>query len=64
MQVVVSAVQDRTGMRRRTAVLSVGGLVALVSVLLFPTESGIYLLDASDHFINQYGIALAVPWSA
>ncbi|WDT88973.1 sodium-dependent transporter [Streptomyces sp. SCSIO-PteL053] len=59
VQVVVSAVQDRTGMRRRTAVLSVGGLVALVSVLLFPTESGIYLLDASDHFINQYGIALA-----
>ncbi|MEU9672428.1 MULTISPECIES: sodium-dependent transporter [Streptomyces] len=59
VQVVVSAVQDRTGMRRRTAVLGVGGLVALVSVLLFPTESGIYLLDASDHFINQYGIALA-----
>ncbi|MGW8060707.1 sodium-dependent transporter [Streptomyces ziwulingensis] len=59
VQVVVSAVQDRTGMRRTPAVLGVGGLVALVSVLLFPTESGIYLLDASDHFINQYGIALA-----
>ncbi|WP_435238618.1 sodium-dependent transporter [Streptomyces sp. YPW6] len=59
VQVVVSAVQDRTGMRRKTAVLGVGGLVALVSVLLFPTESGIYLLDTADHFINQYGIALA-----
>jgi NSS family neurotransmitter:Na+ symporter len=59
VQVVVSAVQDRTGMRRMPAVLSVGGLIALVSVLLFPNESGIYLLDASDHFINQYGIALA-----
>ncbi|MCI4042417.1 sodium-dependent transporter [Streptomyces sp. TRM75563] len=59
VQVVVSAVQDRTGMRRVPAVLGIGGLVALVSVLLFPTESGIYLLDASDHFINQYGIALA-----
>ncbi|PSK70201.1 sodium-dependent transporter [Streptomyces sp. CS149] len=59
VQVVVSAVQDRTGMRRRNAVLGVGGLVALVSLVLFPTESGIYLLDASDHFINQYGIALA-----
>ncbi|MEU4921188.1 sodium-dependent transporter [Streptomyces parvus] len=59
VQVVISAVQDRTGMRRRTAVLGVGGLVALVSLVLFPTESGIYLLDASDHFINQYGIALA-----
>ncbi|MEI7033620.1 sodium-dependent transporter [Streptomyces pratensis] len=59
VQVVVSAVQDRTGMGRIPAVLGIGGLVALVSLLLFPTESGIYLLDASDHFINQYGIALA-----
>ncbi|WP_097867651.1 sodium-dependent transporter [Streptomyces sp. rh34] len=59
VQVVVSAVQDRTGMRRMPAVLGIGGLIALVSVLLFPNESGIYLLDASDHFINQYGIALA-----
>jgi NSS family neurotransmitter:Na+ symporter len=59
VQVVVSAVQDRTGMGRMPAVLGVGGLIALVSILLFPTESGIFLLDASDHFINQYGIALA-----
>ncbi|GAA4895027.1 sodium-dependent transporter [Streptomyces coeruleoprunus] len=59
VQVVVSAVQDRTGMRRRTAVFGVGGLVALVSILLFPTDDGLYLLDVSDHFINQYGIALA-----
>ncbi|MCQ6553500.1 sodium-dependent transporter [Streptomyces sp. C10-9-1] len=59
VQVVVSAVQDRTGMRRMPAVFGVGGLVALVSILFFPTESGIFLLDASDHFINQYGIALA-----
>ncbi|MFH9132743.1 sodium-dependent transporter [Streptomyces sp. NPDC017524] len=59
VQVVVSAVQDRTGMRRMPAVLGIGGLIALVSVLLFPNESGIYLLDAADHFINQYGIALA-----
>ncbi|MFH9263914.1 sodium-dependent transporter [Streptomyces sp. NPDC017546] len=59
VQVVVSAVQDRTGMRRMPAVLGIGGLIALVSVLLFPNKSGIYLLDASDHFINQYGIALA-----
>ncbi|UYQ61718.1 sodium-dependent transporter [Streptomyces peucetius] len=59
VQVVVSAVQDRTGMRRMPAVLGIGGLVALVSILLFPTDDGLFLLDASDHFINQYGIALA-----
>ncbi|WP_374203077.1 sodium-dependent transporter [Streptomyces sp. ST2-7A] len=59
VQVVVSAVQDRTGMARVPAVLSVGGLTALVSLLLFPTDGGLYVLDAADHFINQYGIALA-----
>ncbi|MCH0542474.1 sodium-dependent transporter [Streptomyces sp. MUM 203J] len=59
VQVVVSAVQDRTGMRRMPAVFGVGGLVALASILLYPTDSGLYVLDAADHFINQYGIALA-----
>jgi NSS family neurotransmitter:Na+ symporter len=59
VQVVVSAVQDRTGMRRMPAVFGIGGLVALISILLFPTDDGLFLLDASDHFINQYGIALA-----
>lgn len=59
VQVVVSAVQDRTGMRRLPAVFGIGGLVALTSILVYPTDGGLYLLDASDHFINQYGIALA-----
>ncbi|GAB3651503.1 sodium-dependent transporter [Streptomyces sparsus] len=59
VQVVVSAVQDRTGMARVPAVLVCGGAVAVVSLALFPTDGGLYLLDASDHFINQYGIALA-----
>ncbi len=59
VQVVVSAVQDRTGLGRMPAVFGVGGLVALVSILLYPTDSGLYLLDSADHFINQYGIALA-----
>ncbi len=59
VQVLVSAVQDRTDMSRVPAVLSVGGATALASILLFPTSEGLYLLDAADHFINQYGIALA-----
>ncbi|MEW2222379.1 sodium-dependent transporter [Streptomyces sp. NPDC006990] len=59
VQVVISAVQDRTGMRRVPAVWTVGGLLAVVSLALFPTDAGLSLLDAADHFINQYGIALA-----
>jgi neurotransmitter:Na+ symporter, NSS family len=59
VQVVVSAVRDRTGMGRVPAVLCVGGATAVASVVLFPTGEGLYLLDAADRFINQYGIALA-----
>ncbi|NED94548.1 sodium-dependent transporter [Phytoactinopolyspora alkaliphila] len=59
VQVVISAVQDRTGMPRVPAVLVVGGGIAVVSIVLFPTGEGIYILDAADHFVNQYGIAMA-----
>jgi NSS family neurotransmitter:Na+ symporter len=57
-QVVVSTVQDRTSMGRVPAVLLVGGAAALVSVGLFPTSEGLYILDVADHFINQYGIVM------
>ncbi|GAB3465449.1 sodium-dependent transporter [Streptomonospora sediminis] len=59
VEVVISAVRDRTGMRRMPAVLGVGGAIAVVSIAVFPTDQGMYLLDTADHFINQYGIALA-----
>lgn len=57
-QVVVSTVQDRLGLGRVPAVLLVGGAAAVVSVGLFPTGEGLYILDVADHFINQYGIAM------
>ncbi len=59
VQVVVSAVEDRTNLSRKAAVLGVGGAVAVVSVVLFATDSGVYFLDVADHYINQYGIVLA-----
>ncbi|RBM20246.1 sodium-dependent transporter [Streptomyces sp. PT12] len=59
VQVIVAAVEGRTGLRRVPAVLTVGGAVAVVSTLLFSTGSGLHFLDVADHFINQYGIVLA-----
>ncbi|WP_436980870.1 sodium-dependent transporter [Streptomyces sp. enrichment culture] len=59
VQVIVAAVEDRTGISRTRAVLTVGGATGVVSILLFSTDGGLYFLDAADHFINQYGIALA-----
>jgi hypothetical protein len=35
----------------------------VLSLVLFSTTSGIYVLDVVDHFVNQYGI-LVVRWSA
>ncbi|NGN65038.1 sodium-dependent transporter [Streptomyces sp. A7024] len=58
VQVQVAAVADRTGISRSNSVLLVGGLLMVVSVVAFSTDGGIHLLDAVDHFINQYGIAL------
>lgn len=59
VQVVISSVQDRTGMKRLPAVGIVGGSVAVVSLVFYPTDAGLSILDSVDHFINQYGIVLA-----
>ncbi|MFJ5862057.1 sodium-dependent transporter [Pseudarthrobacter sp. NPDC092439] len=58
LEVIVSAVQDKLGWARvRTSVL-VSVLVAAVSLALFPTATGLYLLDTSDAFVNSFGITL------
>ncbi|WP_248488456.1 sodium-dependent transporter [Tsukamurella sp. PLM1] len=59
VQVIVAAVQDRLGIGRVAAVALVGGATGLVSIALFPTRNGLYILDVADHWINQYGILLA-----
>lgn len=59
VQVVISSFAERTGMSRVPAVLIFGGFTAVVSTTLFSTTQGVNILDAVDHFINQYGIALA-----
>ncbi|MGH8792933.1 MAG: sodium-dependent transporter, partial [Stackebrandtia sp.] len=59
VQVLISAVQDRTGWSRLPAVGVVGGFTAAVSIAVFPTDQGLSILDAADNFINKYGITLA-----
>ncbi|MGY1754749.1 sodium-dependent transporter [Blastococcus sp. SYSU D01042] len=56
IEVVISAVRDKLDTSRRTATLAVGLPAALLSLVLFSTTSGIYVLDVVDHFVNQYGI--------
>jgi NSS family neurotransmitter:Na+ symporter len=59
IEVVISAVRDKFDTSRLTATLAVGVPAALLSLVLFSTTSGIYVLDVVDHFVNQYGILVA-----
>jgi NSS family neurotransmitter:Na+ symporter len=59
VEVVVAAVQDKLGLRRRTAVVGVVVPMAILSLLLFTTTTGLNLLDVTDNFVNQFGIVAA-----
>ncbi|PQZ96190.1 sodium-dependent transporter [Arthrobacter sp. MYb227] len=56
LEVIVAAFQDKLGWSRKGATLIVTIPVALISMVLFPTTTGLYLLDTSDAFVNQFGI--------
>ncbi|TKJ18511.1 sodium-dependent transporter [Blastococcus sp. CCUG 61487] len=56
LEVVISAVRDKLDTGRLTATLAVVIPTAALSLVLFSTTSGIYVLDVVDHFVNQYGI--------
>ncbi|SEE99495.1 sodium-dependent transporter [Ruania alba] len=56
VEVVLTAVEDKFGISRNAAVFGVGGLMAIISILLFPTTTGLNLLDVVDAFANNFGI--------
>lgn len=58
VEVIIAAFRDKLGISRVKATLLVGIPMAIVSTLLFPTTTGLYLLDVMDEFVNKYGILL------
>ncbi|EOM78494.1 sodium-dependent transporter [Rhodococcus rhodnii] len=56
VQVIVAAVQEKTGLGRVPSVLIVGGITAVTSLALFPTTTGLNTLDVVDNFANNIGI--------
>ncbi|KSU67289.1 sodium-dependent transporter [Arthrobacter sp. NIO-1057] len=56
LEVIVAAFQDKLGWKRTPATLVVVLPVACISLILFPTTTGLYLLDTMDAFVNQFGI--------
>ncbi|SDB90396.1 neurotransmitter:Na+ symporter, NSS family [Raineyella antarctica] len=56
LEVIIAALRDKTGIKRVPATLAVCLSVGVVSVLLFPTTTGLNLLDVTDAFVNNFGI--------
>ncbi|HIW96700.1 MAG TPA: sodium-dependent transporter [Candidatus Corynebacterium gallistercoris] len=56
MEVVISGVSDKLNLKRSTAAISVGSIMAVISVTLFSTTSGLITLDIMDKFTNNLGI--------
>ncbi|WP_448852194.1 sodium-dependent transporter [Corynebacterium sp. 335C] len=56
LEVVVSAAQDKLGIGRTQAVLGVGGLMAVLAMIFFPTTTGVATLDIVDRWANNVGI--------
>lgn len=59
VEVIIAGVADKLGLNRLRAVLVVGIPMALASLLLFPTTTGLNLLDVMDNFVNNFGIVAA-----
>lgn len=69
IEVVVAGFRDKLGVPKFIATFVVGGLMALVSVLLLSTTTGLYFLDITDEFVNKFGIlagaftcVIAISW--
>lgn len=56
LEVVVAALQDKLGWRRVRTTLAVTIPIALLSMGLFSTTTALSVLDATDAFINSFGI--------
>lgn len=59
LEVIVAGVQDKAGTSRLTSTMIVIIPLAIISTLLMPTASGLYVLDILDNFVNNFGILAA-----
>ncbi len=56
MEVVIAAVRDKVGISKPAAVAVVGIPMAVISMALLGTTTGLYFLDITDEFVNKFGI--------
>ncbi|KAA9395267.1 sodium-dependent transporter [Kocuria coralli] len=59
VEVIIAGIQDKLGLGRLAGTLTVVIPLAAASLLLFPTTTGLNLLDITDAFVNNFGIVAA-----
>ena len=59
LQVASAAFQEKFGWSPRRGALTVGGVIAVISILLFSTTTALYVLDVADKFVNEVGVVLS-----
>ena len=56
VQVPIQALREKFGVGNKASTIWVGGGMAVISLLLMPTITGLYALDTMDAFANNIGI--------
>ena len=63
LQVVSAAFQEKFDLTPRQAALRVGGVSAILSILIFSTTTGLLALDTADQWANNIGIVASAVLS-
>lgn len=56
LEVILAAVMDKFALSRAQAAYGIGGVLAVISIVLFGTTSGLTALDTIDNWANNIGI--------
>lgn len=71
VQVPIQAMREKFRLSNKTSILLVGGVMAVISILLLTTITGLYVLDTMDAWANNIGIVgaavvglIAIAWFA
>ncbi len=59
LQVVSAAFQEKFGLSRVQASMYIGGLAAVISLVLYSSTSGLSILDTVDKYTNEVGVVLS-----
>ncbi|MCD1285370.1 MAG: sodium-dependent transporter [Brevibacterium sp.] len=56
VQVPIQALREKFRIGNKASIILVGGVMAIISILLMPTVTGLYVLDTIDAWANNLGI--------